>query len=56
VVSGVCAPLYPHTFIAEDGKRLLKEWLTERESMLEKAGLEDSDYFFLNWRRKSRCR
>ena len=43
-------PTY-YTFIAEDGKRLLKEWLVERQLMLERAGLVDSDYFFFNWRR-----
>jgi len=43
-----------YTFLGEDGKRYLKQWLEERREMLQQAGLTDSPYLFLNWRRGGR--
>jgi hypothetical protein len=43
-----------YTFISQDGKMHLKQWLNERQTMLRKAGLKDSPYLFLNWRRGGR--
>jgi hypothetical protein len=43
-----------YTFLSEDGKRYLKQWLEERREMLQRAGLTDSPYLFLNWRRGGR--
>jgi len=43
-----------YTFIGEDAKTQLNEWLKERRQMLQKAGQADSDFLFLNWRRGGR--
>ena len=43
-----------YTFLSEDGKTYLKQWLRERQAMLEEAGLSESQYLFLNWRRGGR--
>jgi integrase len=43
-----------YTFIGEDAKTQLNEWMGKRREMLQKAGQADSDFLFFNWRRGGR--
>jgi hypothetical protein len=43
-----------YTYIGEDAKMKIKEWLPIRRQMLAQAGLKESPYLFFNWRRGGR--
>jgi len=43
-----------YTYIVEDAKLKIRQWLPIREEMLKKAGKSEYKYLFFNWRRGGR--
>jgi hypothetical protein len=45
-----------YTYISEDAKMKIRQWLQIRDEMLKKAGKSEWEYLFFNWRRGGRQR